>query len=156
MDSKKDDIDSNTIVLDSLDWNSPNGANEIFISDFDTMITTIKPTPVPTITINNNGTYSTGIDTSLWDDLTINSTLKNNKLQINGDDADVLINGESLMATLRGIQDRLGMLRPNPALEKEWDELKAAGDRYRELEQQFKEKSKMWQTLKDMPPPEIE
>ena len=114
------------------------------------------------ITMDNgmSGTYltSTGIN-SIWSDtLTISSigeTQPRNTVQINGEGADILVNGESVMDTLRGIQERLNILRPNPELEAEWDELREAGERYRELERQFAEKSKMWNTLKQMPPPEI-
>jgi hypothetical protein len=52
------------------------------------------------------------------------------------------------METLRGIQDRLHMLRPNTELEAEWDELRELGEQYRKLEAEFKEKNKMWNTLK--------
>lgn len=79
-----------------------------------------------------------------------------NTIQINGEGADIVVNGESLMDTLRGIQDRLNILRPNTSLEAEWDELRELGEQYRKLEAQFAEKTKMWSALKKMPPPEIE
>lgn len=82
-------------------------------------------TPTPTLTVSQSGT-----------------------IQLEGENADIRVNGESLMETLRGIQDRLNMLQPNPELEKEWAELRALGEQYRKLEAEFKEKSKMWNTLK--------
>jgi hypothetical protein len=101
-----------------------------------------------------------GVSPNWSDTLTIGTTIPSsiqprNTVQINGEGADILVNGESVMDTLRGIQDRLNILRPNPQLEAEWDELREAGERYRELERQFAEKSKMWNTLRQMPPPEI-
>ena len=69
-------------------------------------------------------------------------------IDLQGENADIKVNGESMMETLRGIQDRLNMLRPNPELEEEWDQLRELGDQYRKLEAEFKEKSKMWNTLK--------
>jgi flagellar motility protein MotE (MotC chaperone) len=42
----------------------------------------------------------------------------------------------------------LALLTPNPELEKEWDELKELGDRYRELEKHITEKMKTWDILK--------
>ena len=69
-------------------------------------------------------------------------------IQIEGENADIRVNGESLMQTLREIQGRLNILRPNPELEEEWDELRELGNQYRKLEAEFKEKSKMWNTLK--------
>ena len=78
------------------------------------------------------------------------------KIVLNGKDADIMINGVSLNDTLKNIEQRLGILRPNPDLEAEWDQLKALGNQYRELEKQLKEKSNMWSKLKAMPPPVVE
>lgn len=99
----------------------------------------------PISTVTTNGIYTVSdvghIDHTL-------SVEKSGVVELRGDKADIRVNGESLMETLRGIQDRLNMLRPNPELEKEWDELRALGDQYRKLEAEFKEKSKMWNMLK--------
>ena len=77
-------------------------------------------------------------------------------LSLKGDKADIDINGVSLMKTLTSIQERLNILTPAPELEKDWDQLLELGEQYRKLEAEFEEKSKMWKTLKAMPPPEIE
>jgi len=99
-------------------------------------------------TISTIGIYSN----SIWS----NSTVKiDSKLQLNGQDADIVVNGESLLDTLHGIQDRLNMLRPNHQLESEWNQLRELGEAYRRLETELLEKQKMWQTLKQMPEPEI-
>ena len=68
-------------------------------------------------------------------------------LELQGENADIKINGHSLTQTLQTIQDRLNMLRPNLALEKEWDQLRELGDQYRRLEAEFKEKQKAWESL---------
>ena len=81
---------------------------------------------------------------------------QNATLTLQGEDADIMINGVSLNDTLKNIEQRLGILRPNPDLEAEWDQLKALGNQYRELEKQLKEKSNMWSKLKAMPPPVVE
>lgn len=47
------------------------------------------------------------------------------------------------------IERRLEILTPNPKLEEEWDELKQLGERYRQLEAELQEKTKMWSRLKD-------
>ena len=78
----------------------------------------------------------------------INQTLKGGQLHLQGHDADININGESLMATLRALEQRLNILRPNTELEAEWDQLKELGDQYRQLEAELKEKQKMWNMLK--------
>jgi hypothetical protein len=69
-------------------------------------------------------------------------------IQLKGNNADILINDKSLMKTLEGIEQRLGMLCPNPKLEAEWDELRELGQAYRKLEAELLEKNKMWEALK--------
>ena len=69
-------------------------------------------------------------------------------LQLNGDKADIKINGVSLNETLKTIQERLNILVPNSLLENEWIELKKLGEQYRKLEAELEEKSRMWTALK--------
>ena len=69
-------------------------------------------------------------------------------LQLNGDKADVKINGVSLTETLKTIQERLNILVPNSKFENEWAELKKLGEQYRKLEAELEEKSRMWTALK--------
>ena len=73
-------------------------------------------------------------------------------ISLQGENADIRVNGVSLMDTLNTIAERLNILHPNPELETEWDQLRELGEQYRELEKQLKEKSEMWNTLKAMPP----
>lgn len=68
-------------------------------------------------------------------------------LELNGEDADIRINGESLCQTLRGIQERLLILTPNKQLEAEWEELQELGEKYRALEKELTSASKMWKIL---------
>ena len=70
------------------------------------------------------------------------------QLNLIGDNADIVINGQSLNATLTAIQERMGMLVPNAEMEAEWDQLRELGERYRELEKLCKEKSTAWNKLK--------
>jgi hypothetical protein len=107
-----------------------------------------------------NGGYSfggfsaTGLNTNTGP-YTINSGVSNasTKIQLDGENADIEINGKSLARAIEALEERLNILVPNPELEKEWDELKELGDKYRTLEAKLKEQSKMWQKLKEMPPP---
>jgi hypothetical protein len=104
----------------------------------------------------NPGTYpytigaGAGINTSPW------ATTTSSKIKLDGADADIEINGISLLKTMQEIQNRLNLLQPNTTLEKEWEELYALGKKYRELEQQIKDKQATWDRLKAMPPPEID
>lgn len=77
------------------------------------------------------------------------------KITLQGPNADIEVNGESLMTMLHRIEQRLNLLTPNTELETEWNELRALGDQYRALEQKLIEQGKMWDALKKMPPPEI-
>lgn len=72
------------------------------------------------------------------------------KVSILGPDADIEVNGRSLMNAIDALEQRLNIMVPNPELEKEWDELKELGDRYRALEKQCKEKGEMWTKLKEI------
>ena len=78
------------------------------------------------------------------------------KLELKGENADIVINEVSLMNMLANIESRLNILHPNTNIEAEWDELRELGDRYRALEKQIKEKSDMWEKLKAMPPPTVD
>jgi hypothetical protein len=69
------------------------------------------------------------------------------KIKLNGDDADIEVNGKSLMTMLRNIEQRLNILEPNPKLESEWKELRALGDAYRTLEAEIKAKMKTWDAI---------
>ena len=100
-----------------------------------------------------------GSNTSPWatgaGSYTFPSTSASSKITLNGDNADIEVNGKSLLSTLAALEERLNILVPNPAMEKEWDQLKKLGDKYRKLEKKLKEQSDMWNKLKSMPPPAV-
>jgi hypothetical protein len=78
------------------------------------------------------------------------------KIALDGPDADIEVNGQSLMTMLKNIEQRLNILQPNQSLESEWSELRSLGDQYRALEQHILEKQATWDRVKAMPPPEID
>ena len=78
------------------------------------------------------------------------------KIQLNGDDADIEVNGWSLVAAVKSIEQRLAIMQPNPEIESEWEELRELGEQYRKLEQHIRDKQATWNRLKAMPPPEID
>lgn len=92
----------------------------------------------PTITMPNlNGNIS-------WDTSTPT-------LHVKGDaefDRDIKIKGKSIVEMFEKIEERLGILHPNPKLEEKWDELRELAKRYKELEQDIIEKEKIWAILK--------
>jgi len=110
------------------------------------------PPTYSNVTITSTGattapiyTTATGI-ASPWMSTTAgtNSTIIN----LDGKDADIVINGHSLTDTLQALEERLNILVPNTQLEKEWEELKKLGDKYRSLEADLTEKAAMWAALK--------
>ena len=79
------------------------------------------------------------------------NTQPSNNIHIKGADADLVIGDKSLRSWMEKVEERLNILTPNPELEKEWDDLKKLGDRYRKLEKKCKEKAEVWNKLKSMP-----
>jgi hypothetical protein len=118
-------------------------------------------------TVTNGGTFTYGkLDTIGQDSVWLTNTTAGSNYQFSdwnigssniapsgqmhlvGDNADIVINGQSLNDTLTAIQERMGMLVPNPDMEAEWDQLRELSERYRELEKLCKEKSTAWNKLK--------
>lgn len=108
----------------------------------------------PTIT---NSTVYTGLGPSYtisagggggnWNNAAV-AIEANGSMSLTGKNADIIINGSSLTQTLKHIEDRLNILRPNPELEAEWDELQELGRQYRKLEAELMEKQRAWEILK--------
>ena len=99
---------------------------------------------VPPITISTD--CNTGPSWT-FSDLSI-TPLQRSKITLDGKDADIEINGRSLMQILDGLEQRLGLLKCREDLESDWSELKALGDQYRAMVKDIEEKTKMWNTLK--------
>ena len=73
-------------------------------------------------------------------------------IDIQGQNADIKINGKSMKTWMEQVEERLNILTPNPELEKDWDDLRRLGQRYRALEKKCKEKAQMWAALKKVQP----
>lgn len=113
-------------------------------------------TTSPTYTFSTAGTstpsYVIGTSSGTWNpntwaatDLFTNS--QSSKLTLQGKDADIEINGQSLLSMLRRIEERINILTVNQELESEWEELRELGDQYRALEKKIKHKINTWQRL---------
>ena len=156
MDDKEKDLDSIMNDLSGIDTITLTDMSTITMHSGLDLSDTITIGPLTTGT-GSGGIYSVSPNTWQHNDLVFSdSTNGSGTIKLSGDNADIDINGVSLMETLRSLQDRLNILRPAPELEAEWDELRDLGERYRKLEAELKEKTQMWNTLKKMPPPEIE
>ena len=102
--------------------------------------------------LTNGGYITAGISAPMAVDATWSTTAAvmspSGQIELKGNQADLVINGVSLNATLKGIQDRLCMLQPNTALEAEWDQLHELGKQYRKLEAELLEKQRAWDLLR--------
>jgi len=100
----------------------------------------------PNIVYGTSGPYAISNPSSIS---TNNSKVTlSSPVHIEGDNPDLFIGGKSLVSTIEKIESRLNILRPNLEIEKEWDELRELGDRYRTLEKDLEEKIKTWDILK--------
>lgn len=133
-------MDTNN-TFDTITLTNPSNTNAnvtlsamttIDLSSLTTSSVTISPS-----WINASPTYAT-----------VSGSNGSGVIDITGPDADIKLNGESLITRLRVIEDRLNILQPNQKLEAEWDQLRELGEAYRRLEAEILEKQKMWDTLK--------
>jgi hypothetical protein len=62
---------------------------------------------------------------------------------------DIKVGGRSLMDAIDKMEERLGILNPNPELEDRWDQLKELRKQYIELEKDLLEKEKLIKILKE-------
>ena len=104
-----------------------------------------------TITISSSpyitGPSTTSAGSLVWQaDPCIDSN-SSGKISLQGESADIDVNGVSLMETIKGIQDRLNMLCPNPEMEAEWDELRQIREQYEAKLAECQEKSRAWKAL---------
>jgi hypothetical protein len=100
-------------------------------------------TSASTSTINWNQTYptwTTGTNTA------VNISTDGISMQPG---TDIKIGGRGLMDAIDKIEERLGILHPNPELEDRWEQLKELRKQYIELEKDLLEKEKMWKILKE-------
>jgi hypothetical protein len=102
-------------------------------------------------TITNGSSYNLG--TSWSQDYSFNNVTSGN-VHISGGGitmepkADIKIGDRSLKEFMDSVEQRLGILRPNPELEDKWENLKGLRKAYMDLEAEILEKEKMWNILK--------
>ena len=113
-------------------------------------ITTGSNTAPYTLT---GGPYTIGTGTGITNPW---SNTVSPKIRLDGKGADIEVNGWSLIDAIKKIEERLNILHPNTKLEEEWEELRALGNKYRELEQHITDKQATWDKLKAMPLPIVD
>jgi len=116
-----------------------------------------------TITLNNTlwsggsitspYTYTTtgtsGAGTYNWNNTTSTTVEINTDGLTMANGTDITIGGKSLTKAIEQIEERLGILHPNPALEERWDKLKELRQQYIEMEKDLLEKEKLMKILKE-------
>ena len=147
-----DDLDHLTsgINNDTINWGSTTGTSDPYYGAVGTIAGgSYSP--------NTGYTYTTNTTTSPW--IVNNGSTSpavavnpSGSIEIKGKDADIKINGKSMVTWMEAVEERLNILTPNPELEKDWDELRRLGERYRALEEKCKEKARMWAALKKVQP----
>jgi hypothetical protein len=108
-------------------------------------------------TVPNGGyTISTGAGSGYnWNTATTSVYQTNPTVHIDGagltmkEGADIVVGGKSLTKAIEQIEERLGILHPNPALEERWDKLKELRQQYIEMERDLLEKDKLMKILKE-------
>ena len=154
MDSDKTDLIKIDLTAVDQSWSvdghgdtfsiSPGQWDNIYLSTGDPG--TLAPgytagTPTPTITWpNTSPTYT-------FSDLSITQQ-PSAKITLTGDDADIEINGESVVGMLKEIRDRLNILKVSEEMEQEWDELRVLREQYEAKLVECREKSQAWAALK--------
>lgn len=93
-------------------------------------------------------TYASPNTVPSWTGTSTLSVEQSGTIELRGENPDIKMNGKSMVAWMEKVEERLNILTPNPELEKEWDDLRRLGQRYRALEKKCKEKAQMWEALK--------
>jgi len=132
-------------VLDHIDLSdmTPTGLFSSSMADTITLGSLSNTAPLTSI---SNG----GIDPYSFSYTSPNTSLSN-KLSVNGPDADIEINGESVVGMLREIRDRLNILQVSQDMEQEWDDLRVLREQYEAKLAECREKSRAWTALQQMP-----
>jgi hypothetical protein len=92
-------------------------------------------------------TWPDSSPTYSFSDLNI-TTPSSGRISLTGADADIEINGESVVGMLKDIRDRLNILQVSEQMEAEWDELRVMREQYEAKLAECREKSRAWAALK--------
>jgi hypothetical protein len=112
----------------------------------DPSIYTINTSITSPSTITWNQDYSTTIGSSWSNNANVNIDTDGISIKEGG---DIKIAGKSLSEAIEKIEERLGILNPNPELEERWEQLKELRKQYIELEKDLLEKEKLMKILKE-------
>jgi hypothetical protein len=161
MDSNKDIYGVNLSAVldeyvDSTGYESSDTITLSSLGSYNSGLGSVSLTSPYTVTGSmSSPTFTTATGTAApW--ATFNPNTTSAKINLTGEEADIEVNGWSLVDAVKRIEERLGLFQPNPELEAEWEDLRALGEQYRKLEQHIKDKQATFDRLKAMPAPEID
>ncbi len=153
-----DQKDDNTVVLDlgeTYSYNfgaaqpsyglSSSGIDTITLDNMASSIT--LPSSAWTSTSGTGYTIAT-TGTGVWGNNSANVHINADGLTMK-EGSDIKIGGKSLTEAIDKIEERLGILNPNPELEDRWEKLKELRRQYVELEKDLLEKEKIMKILKE-------
>lgn len=109
----------------------------------------VNSNPYTSANITWGGAYSPTWSTGPSNYTITNSQLtpvmitQDGKINLKGEGADIVVNDNSLIDTLREIQERLLILVPNKELEEKWESLAELGRQYKELEKKLLERENL-------------
>jgi hypothetical protein len=151
---------TSSIGTDTITWSDPNYVANPF-GTYSSPVTFGPNVSGMSPALGGNGyTYTTNttgpwIATGTTGSSTTMQLNPSGTIEIKGEDADIKINGKSMVTWMEAVEERLNMLTPNPDLEADWDDLRRLGNRYRALEKKCKEKAQMWAALKKIQPKQL-
>lgn len=138
----------------TIDLGSYGAAQETYsISSLNSPCVGISTISLPSVNYTHGGytTSSGSTISSVWSSNLYNDPSVN--ITSNGIDmksgSDIKIGGKSLTEAIEKIEERLGILKPNPELEDRWEQLKELRRQYIELERDLLEKEKIMKILKE-------
>jgi hypothetical protein len=143
--------DSTTIVLSSGSGDSDiiNSISGLDMSNYYTVnsgLTVGGITSIGTSSTTVPYTYSTGYSINGMNPTTV--SIDTDGLTM-AKGTDITVGGKSLTKAIEQIEERLGILHPNPELEERWDKLKDLRKQYMEMEKDILEKEKIMKILKE-------
>ena len=137
-------------VVDSIDLSDSLTITGLFSSGMaDTITLGPLTNTTPLITISNGAIDPYGYSLTS-NDGTLGARFEN-RLSVDGPNADIEINGESIVGMLKDIRDRLNILQVSQDMEQEWDDLRVLREQYEAKLAECREKSRAWTVLQQMP-----
>jgi len=140
---------------------SGSGTDTIDLGDYNLNNSNFGTITIDTSNLGYNGTYigtgASGTSYSWVQPYTNYSITEstNPSVHINTDGismpkgTDIKVGGKSLIESIEKIEERLGILNPNPELEERWEQLKELRKQYIDLEKDLLEKEKLMKILKE-------